>query len=240
MAAPSAKLWLLDGAGVAQDDLAFFMRCLGSSESGRFASFLRPQRRRQFLLARMLLRVAVSDLTGVPLDAIGVVERHGNAPRLVLPDALKFHPNFSLSHSRNWAACVISCGAVLGLDIEVNDAARDLDGIGEMVFHPSAFAWLSSRPEAERVSSFYDLWCEREALYKLLCNLGRAPDLPNEETVTQNFAWRRSIRSLPSLTVVAISDRRLLSIEERMLNGFTRADWMDGRSTQIYPATASC
>src|SRR5512145_2110741 len=136
MAAPSARLWLLDGAGVGQDDLAFFTRCLGGSESARLGSFLRPERRRQFLLGRILLRIAVSDLTGLPLDAIGVVERPGNAPRLVLPGAPNLHPSFSLSHSRDWVACLIGRGAALGLDIEVNDAARDLDGIGEIAFQP--------------------------------------------------------------------------------------------------------
>jgi 4'-phosphopantetheinyl transferase len=228
MAAPRAKLWLLDGAGVAQDDLAFFTRRLGGSENARFASFLRPERRRQFLLGRMLLRIAVSDLTGLPLDAIGVVERPGNAPRLVLPDGPKFHPNFSLSHCRNWVACVISCDAALGLDIEVNDAARDLEGIGEMVFQPGELRWLSSRPDGERVSSFYDLWCEREALYKLSCNLDRDPYLSNIETgKARNFVWRSRIGALPGLSVVAASDRRLFGIEEIVLSGFTATSgWM--------------
>jgi 4'-phosphopantetheinyl transferase len=222
-------LWLLDGAGVAQDDLAFFTRCLGSSERRRLASFLRPERRRQFLIGRMLLRVAVSDLTALPIDTIEVVERPGNAPRLVLSEAHKAHPHFSLSHSRNWVACLISYGATLGLDIEVNDLARDIRGISEMVFHPSERRWLASRPDAERVSSFYDLWCEKEALHKLLCNLGRDPDLASKEALRiGSFAGRRRIRSLSGLSVVAVSDRRLFGIQEKILSGFPRADWMNG------------
>jgi 4'-phosphopantetheinyl transferase len=239
MAASSAKLWLLDGAGIGQNDLAFFTRCLGGSESGRLGSFLRPERRRQFLLGRMLLRIAVSDLTGLPVDVISVVERPGNAPRLVLPGARRLHPSFSLSHSRNWVACLIGCGAALGLDIEVNDAARDLQGIAEMAFQPDELRWLSSRPAGDRVSSFYDLWCEREALYKLACALDRAADSSNAEAEkARNFVWRGGIAAPPGLSIVAASDRRLSGIEQKVLSGFSRDEWMDAMRLVILDAAS--
>jgi 4'-phosphopantetheinyl transferase len=215
---------LLDGGRVTEDEIAFFTRRLGSSESRRLASFLRPERQRQFLLGRMLLRVAVSDLTGLALDAIGVVERPGNAPALVLPDAREFQPNFSLSHSRNWMACVISRATALGLDIEVNDAARDIYDIGEMVFHPSELRWISSQPDAKRLSAFYDLWCEREALHKFFNNFDCDPASRDEASSIETFSCRPSTLPVPDLTVVVVSDRRLLGIEEKILDGFTGVD----------------
>jgi 4'-phosphopantetheinyl transferase len=229
VAPPGATLWLVNGDSVEETDIEFFTQRLGESETRRLVSFLRPQRRRQFVLGRMLLRFAVSDLTGYPVHAIGVVERPSHSPWLILPDSQSGNPRFSLSHSRNWVACAVSCAAAVGLDIEVNDPARDIDGISEMLFHPSERLWLSSLSHAERVTSFYSLWCEREAQHKLLCNLGRDPDLSSDAASRIGcFTWRCRIQSLSALSVVAVSDRRLFGIQKKILTALTRADWSNG------------
>ena len=111
---PSATLWLLDGSLVHENDIAFFVQQLGASEARRYIGFKRRERQRQFLLGRMLLRFAVSNLLSIPPDALGIVERTGNAPQLVLPDSQSLQPSFSLSHSRNWVACVVSSSGTLG------------------------------------------------------------------------------------------------------------------------------
>jgi 4'-phosphopantetheinyl transferase len=233
----------MDTNGVTEDDLAFFKRQLGGSETDRLLSFVRPERRRQFLLGRILLRFAVSHLTGLPVDAIGVVERPDNAPRLVFPDAQHLKPNFSLSHSRNWVACVVSCAVTLGLDIEVNDPARDIDEMSEIVFHPNARLRLSALSRAERVASFYDLWCEKEALHKLLCNLGRESDSAallgsHLGLQLEKFGWHRYEVPFPGLSMIIESDHPLLAISERILAGFARADWLaavqDSAQTKRY------
>ena len=195
--APTATLWLLNGDRVCDDALAFFVQRLSSSEANHYDSFLRRERQRQFLLGRTLLRFAISNLTGLPVDGFDVVERPGNAPRLVLPDAQHAGPNFSLSHSRNWVACAVSCDITLGLDIEVHETARDIDAISELVFHPSEHLWLSTLSNAERVSSFYEIWCAREALHKLRCNLGRAADL-SQSIEEQRGPGTRKIWLAPS------------------------------------------
>ena len=227
---PTATLWLLNGNCVCDDALAFFVQRLSSNEANHYDSFLRRERQRQFLLGRTLLRFAVSNLTGLPVDGLDVVERPGRAPLLVLPDSQHASPNFSLSHSRNWVACVVSCDVTLGLDIEVNETARDTTAISELVFHPSEHLWLLTLSNAERVASFYEIWCAREALHKLLCNLGREADLsPSvESNVAQElerFGWHQTTRAFPGLSVVAVSDRRV-AIRERILKRVTRADWI--------------
>ena len=223
-------MWLLNGDRVRDDALAFFVQRLSSSEANHYDSFLRRERQRQFLLGRILLRFAISNLTGLPVDGFDVFERPGNAPRLVLPDSQHACPNFSLSHSRNWVACVVSCDVALGLDIEVNETARDTNAISELVFHPSEHLWLLTLSNADRVSSFYEIWCAREALHKLRCNLGRAADVsPSfESNVAQEleqFGWHQTIRAFPGLSIVAVSDRRV-AIRERILKRVTRADWI--------------
>jgi 4'-phosphopantetheinyl transferase len=228
---PPATLWLFDADGVAESHLDFFAPQLGESENHRLRSFLRPQRRLQFLLGRMLLRFAVSNLTGLPADTIGMVERRGNAPWLILPGMQQWKPSFSISHSRNWVACLVSCGATLGVDIEVNDPARDIESMSEMLFSPSEHVRLSMLPDAERVAWFYHRWCEREALHKLLCNLGRESDSPAllsslDARELENFGWQRYALPFPGLSIVAYSDRPLSLIDEKVLTGVNRADWL--------------
>ena len=62
--------------------------------------------------------------------------------QLVLPDSQSLRASFSLSHSRDWVACVVSSNVSLGLDIEVNDSTRDVLGISQLVFHPNEHLWL--------------------------------------------------------------------------------------------------
>lgn len=227
---PTATLWVLNSNGVGRDALAFFVQRLSSSESNRYHSFLRPERQRQFLLGRTLLRFAISNLTGLPVDGFDVVERPGNSPLLILPNSQHVSPTFSLSHSRNWVACVVSCDLTVGLDIEVKESARDLSSVSELAFHPSEHLRLLTLSDPERVSSFYETWCAREALHKLLCNLGREADLSppvigNVAWELKKFGWHQAIRAFPGLSVVVVGDRRF-AVQERILSRVTHADWI--------------
>jgi 4'-phosphopantetheinyl transferase len=227
-ARPSATLWLLDAGQVQQCDLAFFAAQLGASEAHRLSSFIRQERQRQFLLGRILLRIAVADLTGLAPNEIRIDERPGNSPRLIFFGRRPLLANFSLSHSREWVACATSAQATLGLDIEVIDPRRDIFGISKIAFQPSEHAWLKSQPKADRLSTFYSLWSAREALFKLQCNLGREIDkLPlfGEKSATlQSNGWHRYQLPIGNLSVEVFSDRQLSRFRQKILSGLTRAD----------------
>jgi 4'-phosphopantetheinyl transferase len=70
------------------------------SEARRYGRFKRKERQRQFLLGRMLLRFAVSNLISLPLDVLTIIERAGKQPQLVLRNERYLQPAFSISHSR--------------------------------------------------------------------------------------------------------------------------------------------
>src|SRR5918999_653679 len=122
----SATLWLLDIRGVREDAMAFLEQLLAASEAHRYANFLRTERKRQFLLGRMLVRLAVSNMLDVPVHVITVMDRAGCAPELFVANSQSSAPNFSISHSGNWVGCALSTDVRLGLDIEVNNPARDI------------------------------------------------------------------------------------------------------------------
>jgi 4'-phosphopantetheinyl transferase len=239
---PSATLWLLDGRHVPEEDVAFFVQQLGASEARRYGRFRRRERRRQFLLGRMLLRLAVSRLMSLPPDVLAVIERTGSAPELVLPGSRSLGGYFSLSHSRNWVACVVGSNVTLGVDIEVNDPSRDVLGISQLGFHPNEHRWLLSQVDSARLSAFYHLWCTREALYKLTSSLGRQVALSPLVKADGVFAlegpdWHRYTLPHSFLMVAVCSDRPLSTLHKVELPRLTRADW--SAAERVRPTSAT-
>ncbi len=234
---PSAALWLLDASRVCEDDIGFFAKQLGASEARRYGAFSRRQRKRQFLLGRLLLRFAVSNLLSLRPHTLAVVERDNNAPRLVLPDSQSPQPSFSLSHSGDWIACAVSPGAVLGVDIEFNDPTRNIFGMSYMAFHAKEYLWLLQQSEAARLSAFYQLWCTREALYKLMCALGREtvslPLVGAEDMLVSHAGWYCCTLTHWDLTIAVCSDQRLSALYKVELPSLTRADWLAAERVSI-------
>ncbi len=235
---PSVTFWLLDGNLVHENDIGFFEQQLGAGEGLRYTGFKRRERKRQFLLGRMLLRFAVSNLLSIPPDSLGVVERTCNVPQLVFPDSQRRQPRFSLSHSREWVACVVSFSIHLGVDIEVNDPTRNVLGISEFAFHPNEHRWLLPQVGAARLSAFYQLWCAREALYKLMSNLGHETVLLPLVDVNGVFASRGPgwhCYTLPHslLMVTVCSDRPLSALYRVELPRLTPADWLAAERVSI-------
>jgi 4'-phosphopantetheinyl transferase len=239
---PSATLWLLDGSLVHEEDLTFFAQQLSTSESRRYACFKRRERQRQFLLGRMLLRFAVSNLIALPLDALAVIERESNGPQLVLSNVSYLQPAFSISHSRNWVACAISFNVSLGVDIEVESPARDIIGISQSAFHPKDHGWLLRQPGTARLSSFYQLWCTREALDKLMSALGRETVLlplvgEDGQFASPGDGWYCYSVKHFGLALAICSDRPLSALWRIEIAGLSRADWLaadrEFRSTSV-------
>lgn len=167
MSCPRAHIWLVDGRDLSDADLAGFRALLDAGEALRHQRFVRPERQRQFLIGRVLLRQAVGRLMGVAPHTVRLGERVGQAPLLTLDDATLALPFFSISHSGRWVACAVSADTALGLDIEVIDAARDLVALAGHAFGAASAAALAALPDAARAARFYRLWSEHEARYKL-------------------------------------------------------------------------
>lgn len=165
VATHAAQVWLVDGSTVGDRALAGFMSWLTPAEAQRYGRFVRRERQRQFLIGRVLLRQALGRLLGMPGSSVRLLERAGNAPLLDLPGSASV--GFSLSHSGVWIACAVSATTAVGLDIEVIDPARDLAALAAQAFDSEQNAWLAARPEASRARDFYQLWSEKEALFKL-------------------------------------------------------------------------
>jgi 4'-phosphopantetheinyl transferase len=164
-AADDTLLWLLDTGPLSDAALDGCAAWLGQDERRRCGRFVRPERRRQFIAGRVLLRLALGRLLGLPPRDIVLRERPGNAPALDTPAPAA--PGFSISHSGPWVACAASTVSRLGLDIERTDPGRDLLALAGQAFGPGAVAQLGMLEEADRVRAFYRMWCLHEAHIKL-------------------------------------------------------------------------
>ena len=223
----SATVWLLDIERVTESAVVDFEQRLAASEAHRYAKFARSQRKRQFLVARMLLRLAVSKMMNVPVHEITVRDRVGSAPELVVADGHFSPPNFSISHTRNWVGCALSTDVMLGFDIEVNDRNRDIAALSEAAFQRNEQLWLTRQPDNSRIAGFYQLWSTREALYKLMSNLGREMPSSSLNSAAKHNAsrgWHRRAFMHRGLTAVVCSAEPITQLEKVDLAGLTPAD----------------
>ena len=222
-----ATVWLLHTGRVTEFAVADFEQRLAASEAHRYANFVRSQRKRQFLIGRMLLRLAVAKMMNVPVHEITVLDQVGFAPKLFVADGQCSPPNFSISHSREWVGCALSSEVMLGFDIEVNDRDRDILALSEAAFQPDEQLWLMQQTEAERIAAFYGLWSTREALYKLMASLGRQmPSSSLKGALDHNDlqGWHRRVVMHDRLTGVVCSDKSISKLEKFVLNGLTPAE----------------
>jgi 4'-phosphopantetheinyl transferase len=166
-----AEVSLTDGDAAGAASLSRFHGWLGPDELARHQRFAREQRRRQFVIGRGLLRMALGRLLNMAPQTIRLEERPGMAPRLLLPELpAAAGVGFSISHSGRWVACAASTQTALGLDIEMRDASRDIDALAAQAFEAVDMPRrerLQSLPQAQRVDGFYRLWSEKEARFKL-------------------------------------------------------------------------
>jgi 4'-phosphopantetheinyl transferase len=160
-----ATVWIIDGDGVTDAALASYSGWLNAAEQARYRGFVRPLRQRQFLIGRVLLRLALGELLDLPPPQLRLVERAGRSPQLDMPG---LQAGFSLSHSGPWVACAVCAQGALGLDIELPQAQRDVAALASQSFDADDVAWLAAQPAIE--PAFYQRWCRNEARIKLASN----------------------------------------------------------------------
>ena len=165
---------LVDGDTVDDALLENLLGWLSPNELARYRSFVRRERRRQFLIGRLLVRQTLAGLLGVGAQQFVIEDGAGQKPLLagVYGDA-----GFSISHSGRWVACAVTGSGALGLDIEMIDPARDITALAAQAFSEERCAWLAARRESSRLRDFYMLWSKQEAHYKLGAPIAQTVEL---------------------------------------------------------------
>ena len=108
--------------------------------------------------------------------AAGLLARHALA-QIGLSDALlgyaengrpciEGHPSccLSLSHSGDYAACVLSTAPAA---VDVEEHAGDRDSILRRCYTEAERAWVNAAAGQARTARFYEIWCKKECRMKL-------------------------------------------------------------------------
>ncbi|NRR29553.1 4-phosphopantetheinyl transferase [Oxalobacteraceae bacterium] len=162
-----SEIWMARVDASGDDVLAAYLPWLSPAEVLRHSRFMRPERQRQFLIGRVLLRMALAPVLNLAPAAIKLEERAARAPRLLSVPAKGTPPGFSISHSGNWVACAVSAQTAIGLDIEVMDPSRDLMALASQAMDGEVCAQLQALAQQQRIPAFYQAWSEQEARFKL-------------------------------------------------------------------------
>jgi 4'-phosphopantetheinyl transferase len=142
------------------------MATLSPKERQRADRFMFEQHKRQFVLAHGLVRGALSRLMPAipPSDWCFEANRHGR-PMIAAPVGAG-HLYFSLSHTKECVACVISPFEAVGVDVEETGGRDSLLAIAEHYFAPEELAALRDLPAQQQSDLFFDCWTLKEAYIK--------------------------------------------------------------------------
>ncbi len=165
------EVWLLDWRALPRLDETALLPFLDASSLERYSGIFRTERRLQFLLGRLLLKLAISAKTGVSFDRITVHERPAHSPTVTADGWLFNDVYFSISHSKSHLAIAISTNRPVGIDIELAKVRRNYDEISRIAFLDEEQLWLDAQPENSKLDKFYLLWTRKESCYKIISDM---------------------------------------------------------------------
>ena len=137
-------------------------RLLNPADCERYQAIVRPARRMQFLIGRLLLADAASRAAGISVHPAAIAVAENGRP--YLPD----HPGLAIGLSHSKQRIIAACGAVpvIGLDTELRDEQRPLLQLAEHSFGKEVADRWTKLPADVLLDVFYQHWCDYEARYK--------------------------------------------------------------------------
>jgi 4'-phosphopantetheinyl transferase len=138
---------------------------LSAEEQIEARGFRRDRDRHQFLIARGLLRAALSEDLPVSTTDWRFGRNNNGKPFIAAPESLSA-VNFSLSHTEGQIACLISLAAEAAVDVEKVEYHDDLTLVAKQVMSGvelTALGKLSGKDWTER---FFACWTLKEAYAK--------------------------------------------------------------------------
>lgn len=141
-----------------------YRRRLPPEEAAQEQRFAMEESRLQFLIARVLVRSALSYYTGDDLCAWQFARNRYGKPSIAGPAGPPLE--FNLSHTRGLVVCAVTRDRPVGVDAEA--LLRSCDGLGlaRRFFAPQEAAALERLSAAERDAAFLRFWTLKEAFIK--------------------------------------------------------------------------
>lgn len=153
--------WASLDVGPAEVDRA--ARLLSPDEAGRAARFVFALHRSRWIAARATLRRVIAAWTGLEPQEVRFAYGANGKPML-FPTGSELR--FNLSHSGGYAACAVTSGRDVGIDLEEVRPLADLEAVAAQFFSPVENEALLDLPAAGRLRGFYECWTRKEAFLK--------------------------------------------------------------------------
>lgn len=144
--------------------LAAARELMNAEERARQDRFLFDRSRRQFAVARVLVRQVLAGYTGVAARELRFAANQHGRPALVGCDHAGI--DFNLSHTDGLAALAVTRTREIGIDVEDAERRARPEEVADHFFAPAEVAGLMALPEAARRARFFDLWTLKEAYIK--------------------------------------------------------------------------
>lgn len=195
---------------------------LDAAERARLARLRHPVRRREFVVARALVRTMLSRAAAVPPDAWRFDAGPHGRPEIAAPAAAP-RLRFNVSHTREVVGCAVTLACDVGLDLEDVRRPRRVLALAGRHFAPAEVAMLRALDEPARTARFFDVWTLKEAYLKarglgLRLPLHRfAFDVGDDGTVRATFdaalgddpaGWHFALRTTAPAHRLALAVRR--------------------------------
>ncbi len=145
--------------------LARYVDLLSPDERERWAGFRNETARHHFLLGRALVRVALSEATGDPIDAWRFTAERFGRPVLA-HDSRDLR--FNLSHTDGLVACVVAFGRDVGIDVERHDTSTPVVDLARRFLPAEEARTVAEAPAEHRHPRFFDHWTLHESYAKAL------------------------------------------------------------------------
>ena len=141
-----------------------YVGLLSAEESEQVERLVFEADRRRGLMARALMRTALSTYTGLPPARLRFVRDRLGKPELAEPAGAGL--SFNLSHAGELVVCAVARQGSVGVDVEELGRSLDFLPLGRRFFAPSETAVLERTPPEARRRAFFEIWTLKEAYAK--------------------------------------------------------------------------
>ncbi|PCI79335.1 MAG: phosphopantetheinyl transferase [SAR86 cluster bacterium] len=192
-------LWQLEQADFELSSLqSECLAWLTESELKRFRRYQFDRHRKQMLLGRVLMRVALSSYDRSVAAASWNFTHNDYGKPAISEEQNSASLYFNLSHSAEKVVLAVSRFKDIGIDVECARRPRRIAAVAQRYFSDKETAQLLSLPADQQQSRFYDLWTLKEAYIKA-CGMGLAIPLQHfsygfsgDDGLTVEFDARRN------------------------------------------------
>lgn len=164
--ADQAHLWTVGTDGPVDAAIACRIQgILSTDEQTESQRFRRARDQHQFIFARALVRLALSQYVPIPAGDWRFERNHYGKPFVAFPQV--WPPlRFSISHTEGLIVCLVTRSGEAAVDAEKIEYNRDLPLVAREVFSPSELIALSGLSGWNWTTRFFDLWTLKEAYSK--------------------------------------------------------------------------